>query len=135
MTKRMFAKRLMSCLLAGLLLAGCGSERVHSEYFIVAFIAGTPAEAPEGVAALANALDEARRATPRAIAITGPAPAAGAETALAKDRAQAIFDAFVKAGIDTSLVHTAFRAENAKDYAAGKDSFIIQLAYGDMPQP
>jgi hypothetical protein len=122
----------MTLILACALVAACGSERTHSDYFIVAFLPGTPAPSQEGVGALGNAVRQAGRHTPRFIAVDGTEPAGGAEPALEQQRAQAISDAFVKVGIDTRLIRTDLRPAAEKSYAERKDSFIVQLGYGDV---
>jgi hypothetical protein len=128
------AKRLTILLLACALTASCGSKPTHSDYFIVAFLPGTPAPSEEGVAALGNAVRQAGRDAPRFIAVDGAEPAGAAEPALEKQRGQAIVDAFARAGIDRSLIHVDLRPATEKGYAERKDSFTVQLGYGEMPQ-
>lgn len=129
-------KRLTILILACVFAASCGVVKsTHSNYFIVAFLPGTPAPAQEGVEALVNAVRQASRDTPRAIAVDGVEPAGGAEPALEKQRAQLIIDTFAKAGVDTRLIHVDLRPAAEKRYDAMKDGFVIQLAYGDLPPP
>ena len=82
-----------------------------------------------------NAVRQATRDTPRFIAVDGAEPAGGAEPALEKQRAQTILDAFAKAGIDQRLIRVDLRPATEKGYAERKDSFYIQLGYGEKPQP
>jgi hypothetical protein len=127
--------RLTTLILACALVASCGSERTNSDYFIVAFLPGTPAPSQEGVEALENAVREAGHGTPRFIAVDGTEPAGGAGPTLEQQRAQAIADAFAKAGINTRLIRTDLRPAAEKSYAERKDSFIVQLGYGDATPP
>jgi hypothetical protein len=123
-------KRLTTLILACALVASCGLGPTHSDYFIVAFLPGTPAPSEEGVDALGNAVREAGRSTPRFIAVDGTEPE-GADPALEQQRAQAISAAFAKAGVDTRLIRTDLRPAAEKSYAERKDSFTIQLGYGN----
>jgi hypothetical protein len=129
------AKRLTTLILACALVASCGSERTHSDYFIVAFLPGTPAPSQEGVEALGNAVREASRSTPRFVAVDGTEPAGGAGPTLEQQRAEAISDAFAKAGVDKRLIRTDLRPAAEKSYAERKDSFVVQLGYGDVTPP
>jgi hypothetical protein len=122
-------KRLTTLTLACVLVASCGSEPTHSDYFIVAFLPGTPAPSEEGVDALGNAVREAGHSTPRFIAVDGTEPEGGADPALEQQRAQAISAAFAKAGVNTRLIRTDLRPAAEKSYAERKDSFTIQLGY------
>jgi len=135
MPKSLHLKKLMILLLAGILAASCGgSPRSGSRYYVVTFLPGTPAPAQEGVEALDNAVKQAGRAPPRAIAIQAVEPPGGAEPALEKARAQAIIDAFVRAGVDPRLISTDLGSATDKSYDARKDGFEIQLRYGEAPQ-
>jgi type IV pilus biogenesis protein CpaD/CtpE len=115
-------------------LAGCGSTPApHSEYFVITFLPGTPAPAEEGVAALGNAVNDARHSRPREVTIVGAEPSEGAEPALAAARAKAIEAEFTKAGIDPKTIHIAINPALEQDYAARENSFIVTLAYGTPP--
>ena len=131
----LITKRLTILILACAIVAACGSTPTRSEYFIVAFLPGTPAPSQEGVEALGNAVRQAGRATPRFIAVDGVEPAEGAGPTLEQHRAQAILDAFAKAGIDSRLIRTDLRPAAEKRYAEMKDGFIVQLGYGEAPPP
>jgi len=113
-------------------LAGCGSSTPHSAYFMVTFQPGTPTPSDEGAEALDNAVEEASHSHPRQITIEAAAPAQG-EDALAAARAKAIEDEFTDAGFDEAIIHVELRP--ASNYAASKDDFIIDLAYGVFVKP
>ncbi|HXQ52762.1 MAG TPA: hypothetical protein VN802_16835 [Stellaceae bacterium] len=135
MTVSVLAKSLTVLFLAGALLAGCGTERVHSMYFIVDFLAGTPTPSQQGVEALANAVARATRAKPRFIAVDGTEPADTNQPGLEKQRADAIFAAFTKEGLDTAIIRVDIRPAGEKSFAERKDGFVIQLGYGEAPSP
>lgn len=130
----MMKKLTLLCALAAP-LAGCGSGPPHSDYYIVAFLPGTPAPSEPGLEALDNAVQEAVHAPPRLIAIDGAAPAGETEPGLVKQRTDAVFAAFAKAGVDTTHVRFDIHPMAEKDYAERKDSLIVQLAYGTPPRP
>lgn len=135
MANSLITKRLTPLVFACALATACKPVPTHSDYFIVAFLPGTPAPAQEGVEALGNAVRQAGRTSPRFIAVDGVEPAEGADAPLEKQRAQAIDDAFAKAGIDARLIRIDLRPAAEKNYAERKDSFVIQLGYGDAPPP
>lgn len=128
-------RRLTTLALAAFLIAGCRSKSPRSDYFIVAFLPGTPALSQEGVAALRNAVEQARDRPPRSISISGVTAAGGGTPTLAQQRAGAISQAFLKDGVAAGALHTDISPLDEKGYGERKDSFIVQLAYGDMPQP
>jgi hypothetical protein len=137
MPKSLHLKKLIILLLAGALAAACGAPapRIGSRYFVVVFLPGTPAPGQEGVEALGNAVKQAARAAPRAIAIQAVEPSGGAEPVLEQARAQTIIDAFVRAGVDAHLITTDLVHATDKGYAERKDGFEIQLRYGEAPRP
>ena len=135
MADSLIAKRLTTLLCACMLTTACKATPAYSDYFVVAFLPGTPAPSQEGVEALRNAVRQASRSMPRAIAVDGFQPASGSDPPLEKQRAQAILDAFAKAGVNMRLVHIDLRPADEKSYAESKDSFAIQLAYGAAPKP
>jgi hypothetical protein len=137
MPKSLHLKKLIILLLASALVAACGTPapRIGSRYYVVVFLPGTPAPGQEGVEALGNAVKQAARAAPRAIAIQAVEPAGGAEPVLEQARAQTIIDAFVRAGVDAHLITTDLLRATDKGYAERKDGFEIQLRYGEAPPP
>ena len=130
-----FTRRLTTLIFACMLATACRTVPIHSDYFVVTFLPGTPAPSQEGVEALGNAVRQAGRSTPRAIAVDGVEPPGDVDAALEKRRAQVIVDAFAKAGIDTRLIRTDLRPAADKSYIESKDGFAIQLRYGDVPKP
>jgi len=128
----MIARRLTILILAGASLFGCGHEPPHSDYYMVAFLPGTPAPSDEGETGLDNAVREAGRHTPRFIAVSGSVPSAGAAPVLAQQRLDAITHAFVTEGVNPGLIRTELRPMPDEDYQRRKDSFTIQLEYGLM---
>jgi hypothetical protein len=133
MTKSLIAKSLTILVLAGALLAGCASEPVHSSYFIVAFVPGTPTPSQEGVEALGYAVGQATRDTPRFIAIDGSEPADATGPDLEKQRAAAIFAAFAQAGVDGRIIRVDLHPAIGTSYSERKDGFVVQLGYGEAP--
>ncbi len=134
--KSVIGHGLRALVLAGA-LAGCGAGGPpYSEYFVVTFVPDTPTAAQEGVDALAHAVGDARHSRPREITIVGAAPAGGAPSALADQRAKAIEAEFTRAGIKDETIHIELRPAVEQDYGARKDSFIVTLAYGsEFPKP
>ena len=125
---------LVASLIVGLGLAGCGSgETAHAEYFVVTFLAGTPAPSDQGVEALASAAQEAGRHKPTYIEIVAAQPAGSSPPALARQRIDAVKRALADAGVDERLVRITFRAYPDKEFNARKDSFLLDLAYGITP--
>lgn len=117
-------------LLAGLLV-GCGvGAPPHSDYYVVTFLAETPALSQEGLTALDNAAREAASSTPSAINIDVPSPAQGAMPALTRQRIAVIAKEFAQNGVDPRLVHNRIRMFDPKALAARENGFVIQLAYG-----
>lgn len=117
-----------------LLAAGCWSSTVpHSAYFIVTFRPGTQEPSEQGKTALANALGAARDQKPGFVVIVGSAPAAAAGSAagnLARQRADAVAAALVKAGVDGRVISKDIRAVDEKSFAERQDNLIIQIGYG-----
>jgi hypothetical protein len=125
----MILKSLTITVCAGL-LAACGShDAPHSDYFVVNFLPNTPAPSQEGLQALANATREAGHDTPDFITVVGALPAQAAQT---QQRLAAITQAFVHDGVDARLLRPQMRPSDAKSYAESKDSYVIQLAYGQL---
>ncbi len=117
--------------MAAALLSACGAhEPGHSDYFVITFLANTPAPSDEGVLGLDHAVAQAGRHRPSSIIVTAAAEGSDALPALTQQRIAVITEAFVKSGVDARLVHAEPRVYDAKSYAARKDSFIVQLAYG-----
>jgi hypothetical protein len=146
MTTILAVKRLAFVALSCLVLAGCGPYNCmltlacgdrpdHTDYFIVTFLPGTPAPSDAGVDALGHAVGQAGRRRPTAIAVTGTAPPDGPVPALVQQQADAIADAFTKAGIDARLIHTQIIPGPQTAYDERKDSFTVGLDYGNLPQP
>ena len=127
--------RKLTVLVLGYALVACSTTSApHSDYFIVAFLPGTPTPSQEGVEALGNAVNQAGRSRPRLIAIDGVEPEGGASAAQEQARAQAIIDAFVRSGIDLRTIHSDLRPADEKAYDARRDTFLIQLEYGEPPR-
>jgi hypothetical protein len=113
-----------------MLTLACGTGLAHSDYFIVTFLAGTPAPSDTGLDAIDNAVHRAVRQTPGSIAVIGSAPPDGPVPPLQQQRADAITAAFIKAGLDARLIRTAINPDPTAAYEQRKDSFTIGLDYG-----
>ncbi|HXP30499.1 MAG TPA: OmpA family protein [Stellaceae bacterium] len=97
------------------------------------FRPGTQEPSEQGKTALANALGAAQDQRPDFVAIVGSAPAAAGAAAagnLARERADAIAAALVKAGVDARLISKDIRAVDDKSFAERQDNLIVQLGYG-----
>jgi hypothetical protein len=128
------AKRLTILVLVAQLAAACGSGAPpHSDYYVITFLTGMPAPTQEGIEALDNAARAAGRHRPSFVAVNGVVPADGPEPALTKQRLAAITKAFVDDGVDQGLMRVTLGKVDAQSYAAQKDGFVIQLAYGVIP--
>lgn len=130
MRMREAAKRLTPVLLTAALLGGCSSTPPHSDYFMVPFVPGTPAPSETGLSAINGAINAAKRTPPTFIIIDGAVAPGTAEPTLEKERADAVFAAFAKAGVDTRRIKVELRPSSEKGYEERKDSLIVQLAYG-----
>jgi hypothetical protein len=115
------------------LAAACGAnEAPHSDYFVVTFLPNTPAPSQAGLDALDHAVRQAVRHVPAFIGLSGAAPEDGAVPELTQQRIAAITEALVRGGVDPHLIRDETRPYDAKSFAARKDSFILQLAYGKL---
>lgn len=116
------------------LLGGCGAGGPpHSDYYVVTFLANTPAPSDAGLDALDHAVRQAGRHTPSFVALNCAAPGEGDVPDLTQQRIAAITQAFVRGGLDPHLIRPETRTFDAKSFAERKNSVILQLAYGELP--
>jgi hypothetical protein len=117
------------------LAAGCGSPAPpHSDYFVVTFLANTPAPSDAGVDALDHAVRQAGRRTPTAIVLTCATPDDGTMPELTKQRIDALTQAFVRSGVEAGLIRSETHRYDAKSFGARRNTIILQLAYGEVPR-
>ena len=130
---RHLVQRLTVLVLTAALVAACGSDvQPHSDYFVVAFLPGTPAPSQEGLEALDRAAEAAGLHRPSFIALSGAIPATGPVPAVTQQRVDAITKAMVDKGVNAALLRVDLRQFDTKGFAERKDSFIIQLAFGTL---
>ena len=125
-------------LAAGILLLlaqGCGGGEPHSDYFILAFRAGTTEPTTEGALALKGAEAAARSSHSYIVitAATSPDPANEAAVALSRQRAGEVAGALVKAGARSEEVRTNLIAVGEAEFQGRKDTLIVQVVYDARP--
>ena len=128
--------RLIILALCCIPLLGCGTgSSPHSDYFIVTYRPGTPEPTAEGKQALAEAVNAAS-GSPSGVAIDGAidtAPGSADATALVRQRAAAVTQELTKAGVAAGLIHPRLREVSDQEFAARKDSLIVQVLFGQPP--
>jgi hypothetical protein len=107
----------------------CGANVPHTDYFMVTFLPDTPVPSDAGQDAIGNAVRQAGRQRPNSIVVAGSSPPGGPVPALAQQRADAIVDAFVKAGVDARLIRKDITPRPEAGYTERKDSFTVGLDY------
>lgn len=116
-----------------LLTTGCWVwSTPHSTYFTVTFAPGTPQPSAQGKLALANLTQSPGHPS----AVTIVATAVGGDPATleqARQRAELVAQALIKAGVNADVVGTTIRTADDKAAVEGKDDVTVQLGYDTKP--
>lgn len=118
-------------------LLGCGAgTSPHSNYFIVTYRPATPEPTAEGKQALADAVNAATSGSPSGVVIDGPidaAPGSAEATALVRQRVAAVTQELTRGGVAAGLIHPRLHEVGDQEFAARKDSLIVQVLFGEPP--
>ena len=123
--------------LVALALAACGSSGPpHSEYYVIFFDSAGATLLPQGSAAIARAVRDAKSGSPRAVTVKGYLTDDEQARQVAEQRMQVVEQALLDGGLAKDLVKLAPETTDAATFARLGDGVVVQIERGEAePEP
>jgi hypothetical protein len=129
-------RSLLLALVAAVMVA-CGSYGPpHSEYFVIFFDSAGATLLPEGRAAMARALRDAKSGSPRVVTVKGYVTDDDQARQVGEQRMRVVEQALLDGGLSKDIVKLAPEVTDAGKFARLGDGVVVQVERGEEePNP